>query len=302
MANLWDADIHITAAEAAAVIELQFPELVPVHLKSLGVGWDNVAFLVNDRVVFRFPRRHVATQLLEAEVAVLPYLAPRLPLPISNPLYLGAPTPAYPHAWAGYPYLAGETASQPHWTDAERTRNVPILAQFLSALHQIPVMPDAPRDAIGRAECVRWLPRIFDRLQKNANILTEFDLEQLARLANETAHTPGFDGPKCWVHGDLYPRNLIVGTDRHLSGVIDWGDVHVGDPALDLSIAFTFLPPLARVVFRSEYGPIDDATWRRARFRALHYGAVLVDYAAATWDSALLRTGLAALGFASLDD
>lgn len=301
MTNLWDADIHITAAEAAAVIESQFPELTTVQLQSLGTGWDNIAFLAGG-IVFRFPRRHIATQLLETEVQVLPSLAPLLPLPIPNPHYVGLPTTAYPHLWAGYPYVPGETASQFHWTDAERTRNVPALAQFLATLHRIPVTPNAPEDTIGRANCVRWLPRIFDRLQKNANLLTEFDVEHLARLASESAQAPPFEGAKCWLHGDLYPRHLLMDSQRHLCGIIDWGDVHVGDPALDLSIAFTFLPPLARVVFRSEYGTIDDATWRRARFRALHYGAVLVDYAAATWDEALLRTGLAALGFASLED
>ena len=77
--------------------------------------------------------------------------------------------------------------------------------------------------------------------------------------------------------------------------MIDWGDVALGDPALDLSIAFSYLPPGARDRFRDAYGPIDDMTWDRARFRALHYGAALVDSAAGTGDEAMRAAGEYAL-------
>ncbi|MCH7839494.1 MAG: phosphotransferase [Planctomycetes bacterium] len=37
------------------------------------------------------------------------------------------------------------------------------------------------------------------------------------------------------VHRDLYARHMLVDDDGRPCGVIDWGDVHVGDPAIDLS-------------------------------------------------------------------
>jgi aminoglycoside phosphotransferase (APT) family kinase protein len=100
------------------------------------------------------------------------------------------------------------------------------------------------------------------------------------------------------VHGDLYARHLIVDEAAVLTGVFDWGDVHVGDPALDLSIAFSFLPPAARCVFRQAYGDIDEATWERARFRALHYGTILVEYGANSADPAIKALGEYALRYA----
>jgi aminoglycoside phosphotransferase (APT) family kinase protein len=77
--------------------------------------------------------------------------------------------------------------------------------------------------------------------------------------------------------------------------VIDWGDVHLGDPALDLSLAFSFLPPAARGAFREAYGAIDDATWDRARFRALHYGVLLTHYGTEIGDDAIRAAGEYAL-------
>ena len=99
------------------------------------------------------------------------------------------------------------------------------------------------------------------------------------------------------MHGDLYARHLIVDAHHTVTGVLDWGDVHLGDPAIDLTLAFTFLPPEARDAFRAAYGPIDDATWDRARFRAFHYGAALLQYGRSEGDTDIARVGLDALRF-----
>ncbi len=45
------------------------------------------------------------------------------------------------------------------------------------------------------------------------------------------------------------------------------------------------------------YGPIDDATWNRARFRVIHYGALLVEYGTDTADKLIRAVGEYALRF-----
>ena len=111
------------------------------------------------------------------------------------------------------------------------------------------------------------------------------------RLAEELAGTPPHAGRPCWVHGDLYARHLLVDEARKVTGVIDWGDVHLGDPALDLSVAISFLPPSARPEFQAACGPIEAHTWRRARFRALFYGIMLTHYGDQTGDAEIRATG-----------
>jgi aminoglycoside phosphotransferase (APT) family kinase protein len=78
-------------------------------------------------------------------------------------------------------------------------------------------------------------------------------------------------------------------TEGQLTGLIDWGEVHAGDPALDLSIAWSFLPPTAHAAFRSHYGHIDEATWRRAKFKAIHYAVIVMGYALDIGDLDLQR-------------
>src|SRR5438045_1899348 len=124
-----ETDISLEAA--ALLIQRQFPALAPVQLECLGAGVDNVAFRVNGRLVFRFPRHEFAAGLVEREVRVLPLLAPRLPLPIPAPAFVGTPDEGYPYPFSGYPLLPGTTACQIAWSDEERERNAVLLGTFL---------------------------------------------------------------------------------------------------------------------------------------------------------------------------
>ncbi len=296
MAPIWKADIEITQEDAARWIEEQFGALAPARLEPLGVGWDNVAFLVNGQFVFRFPRRQVAAALIARESRWLPRLAPHVPLPIPWPRFVGQPTPDRPYPFSGYALIPGKTACRLAWTEAERAQTAPALARFLSALHRIPVTAEtyatAPHDDIRRADLPFRAPKIRERLQAIAPYLPDI---HLSALLDRLAVTPPHAERPCWVHGDLYARHLLVADDHRLCGVIDWGDVHLGDPALDISLAFSFLPPAARPLFREAYGGIDDAVWDRARFRALHYGATLSAYGLDVGDEEIRAIGEYAL-------
>jgi aminoglycoside phosphotransferase (APT) family kinase protein len=298
MSRPWDADVDLSPEEAARLIERQFPALAPAGLAPLGVGWDNAAYLVNGRFVFRFPRRQIAADLIERETRVLPLLAPHLPLPIPAPAFVGTPEAGYPYPFAGYALIPGTTACRSTWSDPQRSSLAVPLARFLAALHTIPIDAETrdwgPTDDIERANLAKRARAIQQRLQAIAP-LRGIDTHALLDLVDRLATTPAWEEPPCWVHGDLYARHLLVDEARRLCGVIDWGDVHLGDPALDLSIAFSFLPSAARAAFREAYGVVDEASWDRARFRALHYGVLLTDYGIEVGDDAIRGAGEYAL-------
>jgi aminoglycoside phosphotransferase (APT) family kinase protein len=101
------------------------------------------------------------------------------------------------------------------------------------------------------------------------------------------------------VHGDLYCRHLIVNKSAMLAGVIYWGDVHAGDPASDLMVAWTMLPAGARDEFFSSYGEIAELTGRTSRFRAVNHSSAVAEYAHRIDDPDLLRESLIALAHAT---
>jgi aminoglycoside phosphotransferase (APT) family kinase protein len=78
------------------------------------------------------------------------------------------------------------------------------------------------------------------------------------------------------VHGDIAPGNLLLVNGR-LAGLIDFAGIGVGDPTLDLGIAWNLLPREARAVFRDELG-VGDADWKRGRARALAQALVQLPY------------------------
>ena len=309
----WEADVFLSGEDAARLIEAQFPELVPVRLERIGAGWDNDAYQVNGRWVFRFPRRQIAAALIEREADALPRLAPHLPLPVPTPVFAGVPGDGYPYPFAGYAHLSGTTACRIAWTDHARAANAALLAHFLATLHAVPVDDElrgrVPGDTIGRTDLAARAAQFKERLRVLAPDLPDLcpghDAATLAALADRLARTPPHAGPPVIVHGDLYARHLLVAdAAKTVCGVIDWGDVHIGDPALDLSLAFSFLPPgKARETFRVAYArPIDEPTWNRARFRALWYGAILTLYGGHVGDDALRSVGVYALQAATAAD
>ncbi len=83
----------------------------------------------------------------------------------------------------------------------------------------------------------------------------------------EVALASTWHGPSVWIHGDVTAANLLV-VDGRLSAVIDFGCSGVGDPACDLTVAWTFFFGDSREAFRDRL-PVDDATWARGRGWAL---------------------------------
>ncbi|MCP4922612.1 MAG: phosphotransferase [bacterium] len=77
-----------------------------------------------------------------------------------------------------------------------------------------------------------------------------------------------------WVHGDFKYENILVQKGR-LTSVIDFGCMGIGDPACDLTIAWTFLDAENRKVFRKSLG-LDTDTWARARGWALWKAIVVL--------------------------
>jgi aminoglycoside phosphotransferase (APT) family kinase protein len=122
-------------------------------------------------------------------------------------------------------------------------------------------------------------------------------LESAAPALRVVEETPAgwTAGRTTLVHGDLYIRHLLIDDRGRPCGVIDWGDVHLGDPAVDLSIAWALGPPSSHERFLSAYGAVDEDRWRMARFRALFYAVTLLLSGHDAADGDLVREGRLAL-------
>jgi aminoglycoside phosphotransferase (APT) family kinase protein len=272
---VWSAEVTVDEPLARGLIADQFPEVALESLRLLGVGWDNTAWLVDDRWVFRFPRRAVAIPGFERELAALPQLAPRLPLPIPDPLFVGRPTGEFPWPWFGAAEVPGR---EPLGLDeATRAALARPLGHFLRALHDAPLVDGLPHDPMGRADMAVRVPKTLDQLApvEGAGL---WRMPDAVRRLLEEAHALPPSETTVVLHGDLHFRHLLVDERGAPSGVIDWGDMSRGDPAIDLSLVFSLVPASAHGDFLAAYGPVREDQLLRARVLAINLCSVLLLY------------------------
>jgi aminoglycoside phosphotransferase (APT) family kinase protein len=290
---VWDAERTVDESLARRLLREQFPDLASLPIVLLSSGWDNTVLTVGDELVFRFPRREVVLSGFRLELEFLPQLAPLLPSAIPVPEFIGEPSDAFPWPFFGARMLPGvELCDEP---ETSRETIAVELAQFLRTLHR-----DETVQAVGAGLPENWTRRA-DMEVRVPYVLDK--LAELDRLWHAPEHVRALIGdarslpppePKAVCHGDLHFRHVLV-ADGRMSGVIDWIDVCRGEPALDLQIVWSVLPPDARPAFIAEYGNVDEETLLRARVVAFHLGAALLDYGHHEGLPALEREALASL-------
>ena len=175
----------------------------------MGTGWDNWAYCVNDRYVFRFPRRQIAIPLIEREVRLMPLVASRVPLAVHPCLgTVGRGESCYPWPFAGYELIPGRTACVAALGESQRCQIAPVLADFLRSLHTIPAelahAQGAVGDDVGRLDTARRIAQARQRLDR----LVELDLIADATPLVQILTLPAMSGYRprmnTLVHGDLY--------------------------------------------------------------------------------------------------
>lgn len=269
--NVWDADWEVNEEQARTLIGRQFPQLSSRQVKRLGWGWDNTVFLIGDEYVFRFPRRTIAVGSIRMESKLLPKLEAYMTIPYPKPLFYGEASDEYPAPFLGYAYVRGDFPIG--LTEECRALSAETLAKFLRRLHEFPVQTALK---CGVRQDHRNLTDIASRKVKLEGFLSKvvehLSLEEsgvieayIGRLQKDRV-----EAVNALLHGDLHFKNMLVNENGIVSGIIDWGDLNVGHPACDLSVAYSFLPPYARGVFFETYGGADEETKLLARLIAVY--------------------------------
>lgn len=266
------AEVAIDAGLVRRLLAAQFPQWAGLPVRAVpGAGWDNVIYRLGGDLAVRLPRRLIGAEQVSKQHRWLPVLAGRLPLAIPVVAGQGVPGGGYPWRWSITSWLPGEIAAGCRGTDL--LTSAARLAGFIAALRAVDVaggpVSELRRDLASRDRPVTGAIDALEGLPCR---------EAAIRAWHRALAAPAWDGPPVWMHGDLHPANLLV-TNGQLSGVVDFGLLGVGDPAVDLMVAWTFLSAPARHAFRSAL-PADDSTWERGRGWALDLGLRCAAYSA----------------------
>ncbi|SFR67135.1 Predicted kinase, aminoglycoside phosphotransferase (APT) family [Agromyces sp. CF514] len=282
MADAPEPDLHPDEALVVRLVAAQHPDLAgPVRRETN--GWDNVMFRLGDDLAVRMPRRELAVPLVLHEQRWLPGLAAGLPVPVPAPIRAGAPAPefGYDAPWSIVPWLPGSAALG--FSEPARDAAADALAEFVFALGA-PAPADAPRNAF------RGVPLAARDASVRARLAggRVADPEGVGRAWDRALSASVWQGPPCWLHGDLHPGNLLLHDDGSLAAVVDFGDLTSGDPATDLATAWLTFGRHGRERFERRVealmgagtgrgARIDAAKWERAQGWALVLATAMVD-------------------------
>lgn len=214
-------------------IEIENRGLRVTSTRFLGEGWSSRAFLVNDQLVFRCPKRREHWDELDREIRFLTFAADKLPLAVPQYIHVSPQSSATTHGYAVYRYLHGRPLKVSELTQKHRADAAERIASFLHALHHL-----RPSDGVGallprddpQEVAEQWLARaereVVPRLTapETQTLRAEFE-----RYLDAEEHF-GFDPTV--LHADLSGEHLLLQNDS-VAAAIDFGDVSWGDPDYD---------------------------------------------------------------------
>ena len=273
--KLHAGEIDISTGLAAALIAQQFPQwaglpVCPVNSS----GTECVLYRLGDDLVIRLPRRPGESLGANLEQGMLPRLAPFLPVPIPALIADGRPTEEYPANWGVLRWIDGDTPVEGQLADPGPL--AADLAGFLQTLWTVDLatagLADGPPAYRGGSLATQH-EFTLDAIEQVRGLI---DTDATRSVWEHAVQLPTWNGPDTWIHADLMPGNILTRNGR-LAAVIDFDAAGLGDPSLDLIVAWMLLPAHVRPAFRRAVG-VDDATWLRGRARALSMALGHLDY------------------------
>ena len=219
-------------------IRSEYPDLRIASVEFNDDGQNSDVLVVNDELIFRFPKYAGALKRLEIETAILTGIAGRVSLPVPAPMFVNIEERVVGEAFTGYRKLAGE----PLWRETFRTidddetleKLASQLGRFLKELHgtpaasigcELPVLDNETKCADLYA---RIREKLFPYMRPDAREWTERHFETFLNAKER------FD--LVLKHGDFGTSNILFDNQqRTICGVIDFGSSGLGDPAYDLA-------------------------------------------------------------------
>jgi aminoglycoside phosphotransferase (APT) family kinase protein len=256
---------EISTSLVSRLVASQFPQwkhlpVIPIHPS----GWDNRTYRLGDEMIARLPSAPRYEEKINKEFIWLPKLAPLLPLQIPFPLEKGTSCKDYPFNWLINRWIEGQTACTGQINDL--TEFAFTLASFLTTFQHIDTN-NAPLAGLHSSYRGGSIAFYNKEVNQALNLLQGKIDSERAKNIWEKGLTTSWKKKPLWVHGDINLGNLLV-RDGKLVAIIDFGQLAIGDPACDLTIAWTFFQGKSRAIFKETLA-LDEVTWHRSAAWAL---------------------------------
>ena len=207
------------------------------EVEYVGEGMDNIVFRAKHDYLFRFAKDAGTSMQNEKEIQLLSTLQKALSLRIPNVEYAALqPNGFY---FFGYKEVKGMPLTNQIIAAMEpktKEDTVQTLATFLQELRRFPA-EEALDVGIAERNLKKFVGDTWDKYV--ANFTSHFSGQEQKRLSTTfeeyLSDENNFKYSPCLVHADLGPEHILFDDKAQtISGVIDWSDMVVTDPAFEM--------------------------------------------------------------------
>jgi aminoglycoside phosphotransferase (APT) family kinase protein len=230
--------------DALSIIKEYDTEVQRENFQIIGSGFGSVIIESDQGIIFRIAKNLYTARQYIMECKVLPQITNYLDINIPKPIWHTFSHTSAPYGIMAYRKLKGNSIDPTVFNKMNQTRKKVIakeVANFIFLLHQVPYdkfdYDDIPIIKNDRKTLMVLRESTFEVLKWK---LTADELRKMEEwwkeiLSDDTV----YDYKPTLCHGDTWYENILVDDSyTHVVGVIDFNNMMIGDPAVDLA------PPL----------------------------------------------------------
>ncbi len=218
------------ASNPIAEIKKNFPGIKIKKYYHIETGWMNRIIVVNDGIVFRFPRTKGGITKLSKELKLLSSLK-------DSPIRL----PEYQFIHMADPFFAGYEMIHGDTVETAKSLGNGVLNDFILLLNYMQKFDRNSLRGISLPIYNRdsWIEHYKSLIDSFRTILVDYTghvfFDKVFSLI-DIAMSDLNDNDISLIHGDLSKGNVILNRKHsRINGVIDWSDSSYGDRALDIA-------------------------------------------------------------------
>lgn len=220
------------------VIKGLYPDIGEERIRIFDDGWDYVVFVIDGQKAVRFPRRPDYAEKLPVEVAFLDYFRSLSPISVPNLIFRRDEKTGLP--FVTYDFIPGvqfQKSISNTFSKDELCQIARQIGGFLDKLHSFSI-DRAKKLGVKQVESLKTWQNKFEKIKYSVfPHISKTEKDWATSLFNDFFEIVRKNPiPLVVIHSDIMPEHIIVNPETHtLAGIIDFGDVEIGDPAYDFA-------------------------------------------------------------------